>query len=112
MLRIIDGLSVQLKALLAPADNQALISSSDALRLNELAVGDHIYLALHDGRGSELVKYTHAAVLATPPGTIYIPIDRAQGGTVRRAWPVKVCMSTSLAEVVLREFICQTAQEC
>ncbi len=112
MLRILDGLSISLSAALAPADNQVLVSSSDALKLNTLGIGDHIYLGLYDGRGMELVKYTHVAALTTPPGTVYIPVDRAQGGTVRRAWAIKSCLRTALAEVVLREFICQTAQEC
>ena len=112
MLKLLDGLTISAKALIAPADNQVLIASGDALKLNAMAVGDHTYLAITDGRGMELFKYTHAAAIVAPPGTVNIPVDRAQCGTVRRAWPIKACLQPSLAECVLREFICQTQQEC
>lgn len=112
MLRILDGLNLVARAAIAPADNQILVSSGDALKLNAMAVGDHTYFSITDGRGTEVFKYTHVAALVTPPGTINIPVDRAQAGTVRRAWPIKSCLAPSLAEAVLREFICQTAQEC
>jgi hypothetical protein len=112
VLRLLDGLTINIKAALAPADDQVLISSTDALKLNAMAVGDHTYFALSDGRGTEVVKYTHNAAIVTPPGTVNIPVDRAQCASVRRAWPIKACMYPSLAECVLREFICQTTKEC
>lgn len=112
MLTILDGVNLVAHAAIAPADNQVLVSSGDALKLNALAVGDHTYFAVRDGRGVEVFKYTHAAAIVAPPGTINVPVDRAQAGTVRRAWPVKSCLAPSLAQAVLREFICQTMQEC
>jgi len=112
VLKILDGLNIQLRAAVAPADDQLLIGSTDALKLNTMGVGDHTYFAITDGRGTEVFKYTHNAPIVTNPGTTYILVDRAQAGTVRRAWPNKACFYPSLAEAVLREFICQTIQEC
>lgn len=112
MLKLFDGLSFVLRAAVAPADGQVLISSTDALKLNSMGLGDHTYLSVSDGRGSEVFKYTHNAAIVTGPGTTLITVDRAQMGTVRRAWPAKACLVPSLAEGVLKEFICQTVQEC
>jgi len=112
VLRLLDGINLVAQAAVAPADNDILVSSTDALKLNTMAIGDHTYFTVSDGRGIEVVKYTHAAAIVAPPGTIRIPVDRAQAGTVRRAWPIKACFTPSLAEAVLREFICQTVQEC
>lgn len=112
MLRILDGLNLVARAAIAPADNQILVSSGDALKLNAMAVGDHTYFSITDGRGTEVFKYTHAAALVTPPGTINIPVDRGQAGTVRRAWPIKSCLHTACCtEAVLREFVMQVIEQ-
>ena len=112
MLRILDGLNIVARAAIAPADNQILVSSVDALKLNALAVGDHIYLSVSDGRGTEVFKYTHAAPIVAPPGTVNIPVDRAQAGTTRRAWSIKSCLHTACCiEAVLREFITQVIEQ-
>lgn len=112
MLRILDGLNIVARAAIAPADNQILVSSVDALKLNALAVGDHIYISVSDGRGTEVFKYTHAAPIVAPPGTVNIPVDRAQAGTTRRAWPIKSCLHTACCtEAVLREFIKQVIEQ-
>lgn len=112
MLRIFEDLSITVRAAVAPGDDQILISSSDALKLNQMAVGDHIYLTFNDARAYEVVRYNHTGAVSTPPGTVHITVDRAQHGTTRRAWPIKSCIHTSRSELAQREFICQTIQEC
>jgi hypothetical protein len=97
---------------MAPADDFISISSTDAAKLNVMAVGDHTYLEINDARGVELVRYDHTAPIIVSPGTMIITVSRAQGGTARRAWPIHGCLKTSLDHVVLAEFICQTAGAC
>jgi hypothetical protein len=112
VLKLLDGLTLVAKAPIAPADNQVLISSVDAVKLNAMAVGDHTYLTIKDGRGSEIVKYTHAAPIVVTPGTVNIPVDRAQCGTTRRAWPINACLQPAIsgAACVLEEFILQVME--
>ena len=108
MLRILDGFKLVLQAPLQPTDNAVSVSSADAIKLNSLmAIGDTSYFVLEDGRGIEQMRYTHSAVIISPPGTLPLSVDRAMLGTGRRAWPVRACMSTKITEGVLNAFICQ-----
>ena len=108
MLRILDGFKLVLQTPLQPADNAVSVSSADALKLNSLmAIGDTAYFVLEDGRGTEQMRYTHGAAIASPPGTLPLPVDRALLGTARRAWPIRSCLSTKPTEGVLNALICQ-----
>lgn len=112
MLRILDGLQFTAMAQIAPGDNDVLLNAADALKLNAMAVGDHTYFAVRDGRGVEVLRYNHTSTVVAHPGTVRIPVDRAQCDTVRRGWSVKSCLYPSLAECVLRELICEQIGSC
>lgn len=109
MLRILPFM-FSLSAVLQSTDNVVRVPHTAAAMLNQnLAVGDHVYLTLQDGRGWETVKYTHSAWVTPVNGVATLALDRAAFGTARRSWPVGQCMSIDRSEGTLREFDLQTA---
>jgi hypothetical protein len=109
MLRILP-FRFALSTVLNSTDNVLKISHTDGMFLTQwMAIGDHTYLILQDGRGWEVVKYTHSSPLSPIGGVDILPIDRAQHGTVRRSWPVGQCLVGDRNEGTLREFDLQNA---
>jgi hypothetical protein len=107
MLRLLDGVTLTLQQNLTPAATTIKVSAADALKLNKMTVGDIAYLTFMDGRGIETVKYTHSGVITAAPGTVNVPVDRAQLGTTAKAWPKNACLRVHLTEPVLTQFIAE-----
>ena len=109
MLRILPFM-LSLSAPMPSTDNVAKVPYTAAAGLNQnLAVGDHIYLTLQDGRGWETVRYTHTAALTSVSGIATLAVDRAMFDTARRSWPPGQCLLTDRSEGTLREFDLQNA---
>lgn len=108
MLNLLDGVILTLQQNLSPGDTSIKVSTADALKLNRMAVGDATYLTISDQRGIETMKYTHAGVIAASPGTVVVPVERAQFGTTARTWPKNSCLSVRLTQNVLDLFVAQS----
>lgn len=63
MLTPLDLFTDCLVRYLAPDETTMVISQQSAARLNQMAVGNHTYFVIRQGRTAEAVKYTHTAAV-------------------------------------------------
>lgn len=108
MLRILEQIHTELMTPASVSDDTLAVDHRTAKVLNDtLAQGDHVYLKITDRRAYEVVKYTHNTPVTIGGKYSNIAVDRAQQGTVRKAWGVGTCLHTSYSEASILEFIVQ-----
>lgn len=100
MLNWIESLLVKATKPIKPADDVITVSRKDAVQLNKVGIGNHIFLTLElygAPLSYEIVRYDHAAdIVATGCPEVTMLITRDVNGTGRRAFPVGTCAAAKL----------------
>jgi hypothetical protein len=112
VLNFIDNLSIKLTKGVRSSDATLTVSPIDAVKLNAMPVGSHIYLTLEQGSLSEVVKYTHLANHTASSGAVVLAVQRDVNGTGAKNFAVPICARAVWSKLQLKEFICQTIGSC
>ena len=108
-LTYVDNLSLKLLRGVRASDVSITVSSMDAVKLNVLPIGDHIYLNLVQGGISEVVKYTHNALQTAVGGQAVLPVTRDVNSTGAKNFAVPVCARAEWTRLQMLEFIRQNS---
>lgn len=81
-----------------------LLPIEDAKSLAAKLGGDHTYLVLSDGTGTEIVKVTTFGN--------EIKIERAQGGTEAMSFPPGTCVKWEATKMGIEDTVCDAEFKC
>lgn len=104
MLNMIDNLNMRLAKSIRSSDNTITFVGGDALQLNSLALGEHIYLTLRQGGTYEIVKYTHNAVI-TGSAPVTVSVERDSNSTGRKNFATGMCVKAEWNRLQMLEYL-------
>lgn len=90
MLTFLDHFAYELLCSVQPADTKLKISSKAMARLNEMAIGDYIYITLGYNDKYEIVKYVHNNKLTGNEIVVERDVERKGAKNFPRGSCVKV----------------------
>lgn len=109
MLKWVERTVVRATKPIKPADTTITISRKDAVQLNKVGVGNHMFLtlALYGApQVYEIVRYDHTAnVASTGCIDVAIVVTRDVNGTGMKAFPTGTCAIAELSLVQLQGII-------
>ena len=109
MLKWVERTVVRATKPIKPADTTITISRKDAVQLNKVGVGNHMFLtlALYGApQVYEIVRYDHTAnVASTGCIDVAIVVSRDVNGTGMKAFPTGTCAIAELSLVQLQGII-------
>ena len=109
MLNWIERTVVRATKPIKPADTTITISRKDAVQLNKVGTGNHIFLtlALYGApHVYEVIRYDHTEnVASTGCVDMAIVVTRDVNGTGMKAFPTGTCASAELSSVQLKGII-------
>lgn len=104
MLNFIDNLNMRLAKPVRSSDTTVTIVHPDALQLNSMAVGDHIYLTFRQGGTYEIMKYTHTAPI-TGNVPVAIAVSRDSNGTGAKNFATGMCIKAEWNKLQMVEYL-------
>jgi hypothetical protein len=104
MLNMIDNLNMRLAKSVRSSDTTVTIVPQDALQLNQLAVGEHIYLTFRQGGTYEIMKYTHTAPI-TGNAPVAIAVQRDSNGTGAKNFATGMCIKAEWNRLQMLEYL-------
>lgn len=103
---LIDGYRTTLKGKAVASATTVRVPRAHAVKLNQVGVGNHMYLFLKDRIGTEVVKYYHDADWASVGSSIVdLPVQRAQSGTGARNFPYGACLQSGVTGAYVAELV-------
>ena len=108
MLKFIDGFKGSLLKHFQTTDDTLHITHTAINTLNDLPEGDHVYLTLRYLDRYEVVKFVKDTTLKNGK----VPVVRDVLGKGRRNFPAGACVAVDWNSIQLKEFICQTKEDC
>lgn len=109
MLKWVERTVVRATKPVKPADTTLTISRKDAVQLNKVGVGNHIFLtlALYGApQVYEVVRYDHTKDVGSTGCTdVAIVVARDINGTGMKAFPTGTCATAELSSVQLKGII-------
>lgn len=112
MLNMVDNLQLTLLKNLRSGDSNMTVHSSDAVKLNAVGIGNHIYLTIKYGETYEIVKYNHNEDITAVSRPVHVPIIRDALAKGAKSFPRQTCVRADWNTLQLAEFICQTFEDC
>lgn len=106
--RSLDNFQVNIARGLRQGDNEIALRRGDAILLNAVGVGNHIYLTLRDRVKSEVVRYDHVEDWdTTDPSVVMVPVTRNVSGTGARSFAFGTCLTGEVTSFYLRDLVAE-----
>lgn len=106
MITLVDGFISHLKAKASVSDTLLLIPRADAIALNTVGVGNHIYLTLRDRNRYELVRYDHTENWSmSDPTNVMLPVTRDARGLGAKSFPYGACLKAEINSLYIAEMM-------
>lgn len=112
MLNFVDNLSLKLIKAIKASDSTLLVAAMDLPKLNQVGIGNHIYLTLKQNNQYEVVRYDHLSTLTATAGNVPIAVTRDVNGTGAKNFGMPLCATADMNKTQMAEFICQTLGTC
>lgn len=106
MLAVVDHFSYELQCPIQPTDTELMLNANAVKRLNEVPVGDHVYLTLSVYDKYEIVKFTKQNELTG--GKITVERDVERKGA--KNFPRHSCVKHEWSKRVMDEYLAQVAR--
>lgn len=106
MVKVIDGFRSFLKAKLMASSSTISIPRADAIRLNNVGVGNHVYLTIKDRGISEIVRYDHQDNWTTADSAIVqLPVTRNARGLGAKNFPYGACVVSDVNSLYIEDLV-------
>lgn len=103
---VIDGLQFTLRAKATASANTISVSRASAIRLNDVGVGNRVYLAIKDRMNYELVQYDHSADWDSSDSAIVaLPVVRDARGFGAKNFPYGACVVSEVNSLYIEDYI-------
>lgn len=104
--RALDGYSVNLAKSMKPGDADMALRRGDAIRLNAIGVGNHVYLTVTTAGRTEIVRYDHTHDWdGTDPSIVMLPVQRDVAGIGPRDFPYGACVKAEVNSFYVRDLV-------
>ena len=104
--RALDGYSVNLAKSMKPGDADMALRRGDAIRLNAIGVGNHVYLTVSTAGRTEIVRYDHTHDWdVTDPSIVMLPVQRDVAGIGPRGFPYGACVKAEVNSFYVRDLV-------
>ena len=106
MVRVLDGYRATLRYRAMASDGYLTITRAEAIKLNAVGVGNHVYLSVRDRVNYELVRYDHVADWdASDPATIQLPVLRNAAGLGAKNFSVGACITSEVNSLYIIDLV-------
>lgn len=103
MLAVLDHFSYELQCHIKPTDTELVLNGNAIKRLNEIPVGDHVYLVLSGYDKYEVVKFTRQNDLTCNK----VIVERDVENKGAKNFPRHTCVKHEWVKRVMDEYIAQ-----
>lgn len=104
--RALDGYTVNLAKNMKPGDADMALRRGDAIKLNAIGVGNHVYLTVTTVGRTEIVRYDHVHDWdATDPSIVMLPVQRDVAGIGPRGFPYGACVKAEVNSFYVRDLV-------
>lgn len=107
MLNFVSGLAAVLVKPLRSTDTVLTVLTPQAVMLNKVGLGNHVYLELSYNGNTEVVRYDHTATIPSNPQRTDIAVTRDVEGTGIFNFPIRTCAKVGVNKSTLVELIQQ-----
>lgn len=106
MVIVLDGYRATLRFKARATDGYLTITRAEAMRLNAVGIGNHVYLSVRDRVNYELVRYDHVSDWdASDPQTIQLPVTRNAAGLGAKNFAVGACITSEVNSLYIQDLI-------
>ena len=102
-IKFISNVCVRLTKPMSDTATEITIRTDDALKLNELGVGNYTYFVFSYNGNSEVVKYTHTATIPASTKNTVITVERDVEATGVYNFPMKTCGCVDTSASAVRD---------
>lgn len=101
-IKFISNVCVRLTKPMSDTATEITVRTDDAVKLNQLGVGNYTYLVFSYNGNSEVVKYTHTATIPASTKNTALMVERDVEATGVYNFPMKTCgcVDTSASAVI------------
>ena len=106
--RSLDGYRTSLARVLRATDTAITLRRQDAIQLNTIGLGNHVYLTIQDRMKTEVVRYDHVSDWdASDPSTIDVPVTRDVAGLGLRSFAFGTCVDSQVTSFYVRDLVAE-----
>ena len=110
-IKFISNVCVRLTKPMSDSATEITVRTDDAVKLNQLGVGNYTYLVFSYNGNSEVVKYTHTATIPASTKNTVITVERDVEATGVYNFPMKTCGCVDTSASAVIDLATQSADE-
>lgn len=104
-LKALEGFKSRVLHPIKPGDTSIVLRSGDAIKLNQVGVGNHAYFTVEDPVSREVIRYDHTQDWGTGNSREEVPVIRDAGNTGAKNLSMFSCVRHEVSVPFLTDFV-------